>query len=82
MIQAARSVGGGLVTSLLSLAYAFSYGALIFAGPLEPFLAYGVAAALITAAVTAPIVALDQQLPLRGSGPRQQHLRAARRDDG
>jgi SulP family sulfate permease len=69
MIQAARSVGGGLVTSLLSLAYAFSYGALIFAGPLEPFLAYGVAAALITAAVTAPIVALTSSFPSAVAGP-------------
>jgi hypothetical protein len=38
MIQALRSLGGGLVASLLSLAYVFSYGALIFTGPLQPSL--------------------------------------------
>jgi SulP family sulfate permease len=69
MIQALRSLGGGLVASLLSLAYVFSYGALIFTGPLEPFLAQGVAAALITAAVTAPIVALGSSFRSAIAGP-------------
>jgi len=64
-----RSVGSGLVTSLLSLAYAFSYGALIFAGPLQPYLAYGVAAALITTAITAPIVALTSSFRCAIAGP-------------
>jgi SulP family sulfate permease len=69
MIQALRSLGGGLVASLLSLAYVFSYGALIFTGPLQPFLGQGVAAALITAAVTAPIVALGSSFRSAVAGP-------------
>jgi sulfate permease, SulP family len=67
--QALRSIGGGLVASLLSLAYAFSYAALIFTGPLKPFLGQGVAAALITAAVTATLVALTSSFRLAVAGP-------------
>ena len=37
-----RNVGGGLVTWVLLVAGAFSYGALIFAGPLQSFLSQGV----------------------------------------
>jgi SulP family sulfate permease len=69
MMEALRSLGGGFVASLLSLAYVFSYGALIFAGPLQPFLGQGVAAALITAAVTAPIVALGSSFRSAVAGP-------------
>jgi SulP family sulfate permease len=69
MIQALRSLGGGLVASLLSLAYVFSYAALIFTGPLQPFLAQGIAAALITAAVTAPIIALGSSFRAAVAGP-------------
>jgi SulP family sulfate permease len=69
MIQVLRNVGGGLAASLLSLAYCFSYGALIFTGPLQPLLAQGVAAALITAAITAPIVALASGFRSAVAGP-------------
>jgi sulfate permease, SulP family len=69
MIQALRNVGGGLAASLLSLAYCFSYGAFIFTGPLQPFLSQGVAAALITAAVTATIVALTSGFRSAVAGP-------------
>jgi sulfate permease, SulP family len=69
MNQAVRSVGGGLVASLLSLAYSFSYGALIFAGPLQPFLAQGVASALITAAITAILVAGMSSFRFAVAGP-------------
>src|SRR6516225_8097698 len=44
MIGVVRNVGAGLIASSLSLAYCFSYGALIFTGPLQPLLAQGVAA--------------------------------------
>ena len=67
--QALRSIGGGFVASLLSLAYAFSYGALIFTGPLKPFLGQGIAAALITTAVTATIVALTSSFRSAVAGP-------------
>lgn len=69
MIQVMRNLGGGLAASLLSLAYCFSYGAFIFTGPLQPFLVYGVAAALITAAVTATIVALTSGFRTAVAGP-------------
>jgi sulfate permease, SulP family len=69
MIQVLRNLGGGLAASLLSLAYCFSYGAFIFTGPLQPFLAHGVAAALTTAAVTATIVALASGFRSAVAGP-------------
>ena len=69
MIHALRNVGGGLAASLLSLAYCFSYGAIIFSGPLEPFLSQGVASALITAAVTAIVVALASGFKFAVAGP-------------
>jgi len=58
MVPALRNVGGGLIASLLLLASAFSNGVLIFTGSLQPFLGQGVAAALITTAVTTIFVAL------------------------
>src|SRR5258708_6595396 len=61
--------GAGLVTSLVSLAYCFSYGALIFAGPLQPFLSDGIAAALITAAVAGILIALTSGFRASVSGP-------------
>jgi len=69
VIHALRNVGGGLAASLLSLAYCFSYGAIIFSGPLEPFLSQGVASALITAAVTAIVVALASGFKFAVAGP-------------
>jgi sulfate permease, SulP family len=69
MIPALRNLSGGLAASLLSLAYCFSYGAFIFTGPLQPFLSQGVAAALITAAVTATIVALASGFRSAIAGP-------------
>ena len=69
MTQSLRSVAGGLVASVLSLAYCFSYGALIFAGPLQPFLTYGIAAALITTVITATAVALTSSFRFAVAGP-------------
>src|SRR5882757_943695 len=69
VIHALRNVGGGLAASLLSLAYCFSYGAIIFSGPLEPFLSQGVASALITAAVTATFIALTSGFKFAIAGP-------------
>jgi SulP family sulfate permease len=69
MLQALRSIGAGLVASLLSVAYCFSYGALIFSGPLERFLAEGVASALVTAAITATVVACTSSFRSAVAGP-------------
>ena len=69
MVRTLRNVGGGLIASLLLLASAFSNGALIFTGPLQPFLGQGVAAALITTAVTTIFVALTSNFPSAIAGP-------------
>ena len=69
MVRALRNVGAGLIASLLLLASAFSNGALIFTGPLQPFLGQGVAAALITTAVTTIFVALTSNFPSAIAGP-------------
>ncbi len=64
-----RDFAAGLVTSLVSLAYCFSFGALIFAGPLQRFLGQGVAAALICSAVTGLVISLKSGFPISISGP-------------
>ena len=69
MIGVVRNVGAGLIASSLSLAYCFSYGALIFTGPLQPFLAQGVAAALITAVTTGCLIAWTSGFRLAIAGP-------------
>jgi sulfate permease, SulP family len=69
MIGVVRNVGAGLIASSLSLAYCFSYGALIFTGPLQPFLGQGVAAALITAVTTGCLIAWTSGFRLAIAGP-------------
>jgi sulfate permease, SulP family len=69
MIGLVRNVGAGLIASSLSLAYCFSYGALIFTGPLQPFLGQGVAAALITAVTTGCLIAWTSGFRLAIAGP-------------
>jgi sulfate permease, SulP family len=69
MVSALRNVGGGLTTSLELLATAFSNGALIFTGSLQPFLGQGIAAALITTAVTTTFVAVTSNFPSAVAGP-------------
>jgi SulP family sulfate permease len=51
-----REVFAGLVTSLMSVAYGLSFAALIFAAPLTPWIAYGIAATFVTATISAAIV--------------------------
>jgi len=69
MFSVFRNIGGGLVASLILLASAFSNGALIFTGPLQPFLGQGVAAALTTTAVTTTFLALTSKFPSALAGP-------------
>jgi SulP family sulfate permease len=64
-----RDFAAGLVISLVSVAYCFSFGALIFAGPLQRFLGQGVASALICSAVIGLIVSLKSGFPMSISGP-------------
>ncbi len=65
----ASNLGAGLVTAAISLVYALSFSALIFAGPLTPLLPYGLAALLITAAVTSVVVAMGSRIPFVIAGP-------------
>src|SRR5271165_342956 len=53
-----RDLFAGAVSSVLSVAYGLSFAALIFSGPLTPWLGYGIAATFLSAAVGAAIVAM------------------------
>jgi hypothetical protein len=48
-----RDVFAGLITSTISVAYGLSFAALIFASPLTPWVAYGIAATFLTTAISA-----------------------------
>jgi SulP family sulfate permease len=52
-----KDVFAGLITSTISVAYGLSFAALIFAPPLTPWIAYGIAATFLTTAISAAIVA-------------------------
>jgi sulfate permease, SulP family len=62
-------VFAGLICSVLSIAYCLSYAALIFAGPLDHLLSYGIAVTFLSAAVAGTIVALRSSLPFAVAGP-------------
>lgn len=64
-----NDASAGLVASLLSLAYCFSFGALIFSGPLQSFLNVGVTSALISAAVTGLVITWRTGFPISVAGP-------------
>ena len=59
----------GTVCSILSIAYCLSYAALIFTGPLEHLLSYGIAVTFLSAAVGGTIVALRSSLFFAVAGP-------------
>jgi SulP family sulfate permease len=64
-----RDIFAGASSSVLSTAYCLSYAALIFSGPLTPYLSYGLAATFLSAAVAAAIVALRSSVPFAIAGP-------------
>src|SRR5208282_589224 len=66
---ALTDVFAGIICSILSIAYCLSYAALIFTGPLEHLLSYGVAVTFLSAAVGGSIVALRSSLPFAVAGP-------------
>jgi SulP family sulfate permease len=66
---ALTDVFAGTVCSILSIAYCLSYAALIFTGPLEHLLSYGVAVTFLSTAVGGTIVALRSSLPFAVAGP-------------
>ena len=64
---ALNNVLGGSAASVLTVTFGLSYALLIFAGPLAPYLSYGVAATFISSAAT--IIALVSSLPFAIAGP-------------
>ncbi len=64
-----KDIFAGLVTSIMSVAYGLSFAALIFAPPLTPWIAYGIAATFLTTAISAAIVAARSSLPFAIAGP-------------
>jgi SulP family sulfate permease len=64
-----RDIFAGAVSSVLSIAYCLSYAALIFSGPLAPWLSYGVAVAFLSSALIAGAVALRSSFPFGIGGP-------------
>jgi sulfate permease, SulP family len=66
---AINDVLGGSAASILTITFGLSYSLLIFAGPLAPYLSYGVAATFISSAVLATVIALGSSLPFAVAGP-------------
>jgi SulP family sulfate permease len=66
--RAFNDVLGGSAASVLSVTFGLSYALLIFAGPLAPYLSYGVASTFIASAVLAAILALGSSLPFAIGG--------------
>jgi SulP family sulfate permease len=64
-----REVSAGLVGALSALTNCFAYGALIFSGPLHPFVAQGIAASLITCCTTALVYTLMSRFATAISAP-------------
>ncbi|HWX90289.1 MAG TPA: SulP family inorganic anion transporter, partial [Rhizomicrobium sp.] len=64
-----RDVFAGAVCSVLSTAYCLSFAALIFSGPLTPWLSAGVAVTFLSAAIGATIIALRSSFPFAIAGP-------------
>jgi SulP family sulfate permease len=60
---------GGSAASVLTITFGLSYSLLIFAGPLAPYLSYGVAVTFIASAVLAAVLALGSSLPFAIGGP-------------
>jgi sulfate permease, SulP family len=64
-----NDVLGGGAASVLNITFGLSYALLIFAGPLTPYLSYGVAATFISSTVLATILAVGSSLPFAVGGP-------------
>jgi sulfate permease, SulP family len=66
---ALKDVLGGSAASVLTVTFGLSYALLIFAGPLAPYLSYGVAATFISSAVLAAVIGVGSSLPFAVAGP-------------
>jgi len=57
----ARQSAAGITVGLSAVIYAISYGAMLFSGPLAPYVGIGIAAAIVTAVVGAPFGLLSEE---------------------
>src|SRR5262245_48315507 len=57
------------ISSTLTIAFCLSYAALIFSGPLTPWLGYGIAISFLSAATGGFVVALRSSVPFAVAGP-------------
>ena len=62
-------VFAGAICGILALLVGLSYAALIFSGPLAPWLSYGITATFMSTAVGALVVALWSSIPFTVAGP-------------
>lgn len=67
--RALNDILGGTAASVLTITFGLSYALLIFAGPLAPYLSYGIAATFISSAVLAAVIALGSSLPFAIAAP-------------
>ena len=67
--RALNDMLGGGAASILTVTFGLSYALLIFAGPLSPYLSYGIAATFISSAVLAAVIALGSSLPFAIAAP-------------
>jgi len=65
----AHSVIAGAVVGVFSLLFYVSYAALIFSGPLAPWLGYGLTATFVTGAIGGAVTSLRSSLPFAIGGP-------------
>src|SRR5215471_15030845 len=66
---ATQNVFASVISSTLTVSFCLSYAALIFSGPLSPWLTYGVTISFLSAAVIGFIIALRSSLPFALAGP-------------
>ncbi|RXT49303.1 SLC26A/SulP transporter family protein [Bradyrhizobium betae] len=67
--RALNDILGGTAASVLTVTFGLSYSLLIFAGPLSPYLSYGITATFVSSAVLAAVIALGSSLPFAIAAP-------------
>lgn len=67
--RALNDILGGTAASVLTVTFGLSYALLIFAGPLSPYLSYGITATFVSSAVLAAVVGLGSSLPFAIAAP-------------
>jgi SulP family sulfate permease len=64
-----NNILGGAAASVLTATFGLSYSLLIFAGPLSPYLSYGVATTFISSAILGAVIALRSSFPFAIAAP-------------